>query len=297
MTIGFSKHRIFGVLAIGLTFFGLAPIFVRLATDYSAIQISTARMVIAAILFLPFFLSRKRENTRSSAVTRKDHLLMALSGVALSLHSLSWTGSLYFTSVASASVLVTLHPIILITIEGVFYKIKFARTVWIGVIIAFSGSLLLGLADYNAESTFVNPPLGNTLAIIAAIMFVIYFLIGSRARKKFDLIEYLFPVYFWSGITSLVVLFIFEGFAFPFESRLLLIGFALAAGPQVIGHGAVNYVIKYVPPTLISTTILAEPILATLFALLIFGELPALISIMAMCLTLIGVSFTWRKAV
>ncbi len=297
MTVGFSKHRIFGVLAIGLTFFGLAPIFVRLATDYTAIQISTSRTVIATLLFLPFFLSRKREKVQNTIATRKDHILMALSGVALSLHSLSWTSSLYFTSVASASVLVTLHPIILIIIEGTFYKIRFAATVWIGVIIAFSGSLLLGLADYNAESTFANPPLGNALAILAAAMFVIYFLIGSRARKKFDLIEYLFPVYFWSGISSLVVLFIFEGFTFPFESKILWIGFALAAGPQVIGHGAVNYVIKYVPPTLISTTILAEPILATIFALIFFGELPAVVSILAMCLTLIGVSFTWRKAV
>jgi len=295
LSANYSKIKVFIALALGLTSFGFAPILVRLATEYSAVQISTIRTVLGALILIPIYLSRNKEIDSATPILKKEHKWMALAGIMLGLHFMSWTGSLYFTSVASASVLVTIHPIILILAERTLYRINFAVTVWIGVGIAFMGSMLLGYADYNAESTFINPALGNALAFIAAVIFAIYFLIGRRVRQNHSLIEYLFPVYTWAAITSVVILIIVEGFTFPLDQKILLIGLGLAAGPQIIGHGALNYAIKYVSPTLLSTLILAEPLLASLLALFLFEELPSVISISAMCIILLGVSLTWRK--
>jgi drug/metabolite transporter (DMT)-like permease len=62
-----------------------------------------------------------------------------------------------------------------------------------------------------------------------------------------------------------------------------------------MGHGSLNYAVKYVSPTLLSTLILTEPIFATILAFFIIGELPAVLSFIAIFVTLIGVTLTWKK--
>lgn len=290
-----SKLKVFSALAAGLVTFGLAAIIVRLVPEYSAYQISTIRTVLAAVFLAPVFFLRKKDAPGAVPITRSDHKWMALAGIMMGLHFMSWTVSLYYTSVASASVLVTTHPIILILAERLWFKIKFAATVWTGVIIAFSGSLLLGFTDSGFSETFANPALGNGLAFTSAFLFVVYFLIGRRVRQRHNLLEYTFPVYFWAALTSVVILVLVEGFTFPFEKRILLAGLGLAIGPQLIGHGAINYAVRYVSPTLLSTLILAEPLLASVMALIVFNELPGVYSIAAMLIILTGISLTWKK--
>ncbi len=281
---------------MGLTSFGFAPIIVKLATDYSAFQVSAVRTVFAALILLPFYFFRPKKDKPLTTVAATERWWMAASGILLGLHFILWTSSIYFTSVASASVLVTVHPIILILVERILFRVKFATTVWVGVIVAFFGSVVLGYSDYNIESTFSNPALGNILAFMAAVIFAIYFLIGRKVRKNHNWIDYVFPVYSWAALTSTVVLFALEGFSNPLDSKLIFLGLAMALGPQIIGHGALNYAIKYVSPTLLSTLILVEPLLASLLALLLFKEWPEISSLLAMVIILIGVSLTWKKS-
>lgn len=295
MEAQFSKLRVYGALAIGLTAFGFAPILVKYATAYSPLVIAALRTVFAVAILIPFYLYSLKHNEKALIRDKHESKWVALSGILLGLHFLCWIGSLYYTSVASASVLVTIHPIILISVERLFFKVKFQSTVWIGVVIAFSGSLLLGISDYNSESTFPNPVLGNALAFTGALIFAAYFLIGGKIRKKRSWIGYVFPVYFYSALTCVIVLLAFEGFSFRVDPFVVLIGFSLALGAQVMGHGSLNYAVKYVSPTILSTLILVEPIMASILALLIFTELPSIYSIIAMLIVLVGVSITWRR--
>jgi drug/metabolite transporter (DMT)-like permease len=69
----------------------------------------------------------------------------------------------------------------------------------------------------------------------------------------------------------------------------------LAVGPSILGHGSVNYAVKYVAPTLLSTLVLIEPIFESSLAYLFFDELPPLFSIGAMVIVLVGVGFTWKR--
>ncbi len=295
MSSDYPKAKVIIALALGLTSFGFAPIIVKLASDYSAFQVSAVRTVLAAVILFPFYYFRPKEERIATKVAVNERWWMAASGILLGLHFISWTSSIYFTSVASASVLVTVHPIILILVERLLFRVKFAATIWIGVIVAFMGSVILGYSDYNAESTFSNPALGNFLAFLAAVIFAIYFLIGRKVRKNHNWIDYVFPVYSWAALTCTVVLFVLEGFSNPIEGKLLLLGLGMALGPQIMGHGSLNFAIKYVSPTLLSTLILVEPLLASLLALLIFQEWPELSSLIAMVIILLGVSLTWKK--
>jgi len=185
----------------------------------------------------------------------------------------------------------------LIVAERAVYKMKFPVTVWIGVFVAFAGSVLLGVSDYNTESEFVNPILGNGMAFGAAAIFAVYFLIGQRVRQNRSWLGYVFPVYGYAAVTCVVILLLVEGIPASdvIDSKLILVGLGLAVGPQLMGHGSLNYAVKYVSPTLLSTLILTEPVFATILAFFILGELPPVLSFVAIAVTLVGVTLTWKR--
>lgn len=293
MDQSFSRVKVYGLLLLGLLAFGFAPILVKYAADYSSLQLAGVRTLFAALLLLPIYI--RGVKTRDEKPALGEHKWMALSGVLLGLHFISWISSIYFTSVASASVLVVMHPVILLTAERFLFKVKFSSIIWAGIFIAITGSVVLGYSDYNADAQFSNPALGNGLALLAAAIFAAYFLIGRKVRQHHSWIGYVFPVYAWAAVTCFVFLFLVEGFVIPTDSKLLLIGAALAIGPQIMGHGSLNYAVKYVPPTLLSTLILSEPLLASFLAFILFTEIPATLSIIAMFIILIGVGFTWKQ--
>lgn len=291
----YPKVKVLAALLAGLTAFGFAPILVRFASDTSPLVLVVYRTVFAAAMLFPFWIWLRSSEQRSGK--GKERLWIALSGVCLGLHFTFWISSLYYTSVASASVLVTIHPIIMILVERLWFKRGFAKTTWIGVLLAFSGSVLLGISDSQIEQDFADPLFGNFLALTAAIIFVVYLLIGQKIRKKREWIDYVFPVYFYAAAACLLVAVLMGKNLLDISKIGIWAGAGLAFGPQILGHGSMNYAVKYVSPTLLSTLILVEPLLASVLAFFLFAELPPITSMVAMVIILAGVGLTWRRTV
>ncbi|GAB5410215.1 MAG: DMT family transporter [Balneolaceae bacterium] len=290
----FSKTKVYSLLIFGITAIGFSPILVKIVTNESAFLVAAIRTTLAFLILIPFYFTSKKGAPKKE-VSIKEHIWVAVSGVLLGLHLICWISSIYYTSIASASVLVTTHPIILIVIERFVFKYTFRPIVWIGVLISFSGSVVLGYADSGIEGTYANPLLGNSLAILASVIFAGYFLIGNRIRQRRNWIEYVFPVYGYAALTAVCALFIVEGISFQITGLLALVGFGLALGPQIAGHGALNYAVKYVSPTLIATLILFEPAASSVMAFFFFGEVPLPLSFAGMTIILFGIVLTWSK--
>jgi drug/metabolite transporter (DMT)-like permease len=291
----FSKIKVYGLLAFGLTAIGFSPILVKFGSSESPYLIAAVRTSLAFLLLVPVHFTQ-RKNKESRVIPVKEHIYVALSGILLGLHLICWISSIYFTSIASASVLVTVHPIILILIERLFFSIRFKPTVWLGVLIAFFGSILIGFSDFDADTTYENPLLGNSLAFLAAVIFAGYFLIGNRIRQKRNWFDYVFPVYGYAALTAVIALLLVEGMSVSLSVLVLLIGLGLAVGPQLAGHGSLNYAVKYISPTLLSTLILFEPAVSSFMAFLIFGEIPLPLSFVGMLIVVVGIALTWAKS-
>ena len=323
--------RVFLIMGIGLSAIGFSPVLVRFASDSSPFLLAVVRTLTSFIVLLPFFFWYRKKERKSAIEPLKEQKKMhskqfwwmALAGISLGLHLIAWITSIYFTSIASASVLVTIHPILLILVERIAFKYRFQWSVWVGVFIAFIGSIILGFSDQAAEGMYPNPVLGNALAVLAAVIFAVYFLVGNRIRQESSWIEYVVPVYGWAATAAIVVLFALYGAAqwgwinasdsvllngivasVSGESlglrellnpSLLWVGVALALGPQIIGHGSLNYVVKFVSPTLLSTLILFEPVLSSIVAFFLFGEVPLLWSLVGMGVIFLGILLTWSK--
>ena len=291
----FSKIKVFYLLAFGILAISFSPILVRVATSSSPYLIATVRTGFAFMLLFPFYLSQNN-NKGLQYLSKNDHFLVVISGILLGLHLIAWISSIYFTSIASASVLVAIHPIIIIIFERFVFRTRFIGSVWVGVIIAFIGSVIIAYSDFDGDTNYLNPLLGNSLAAFAAVIFAGYFLIGNRIRQRRKWINYVFPVYGYAALTCLLALIFVDGFKHEFTLVVALVGFGLAIGPQIAGHGALNYAVKYISPTLLSTLILFEPIISSFLAFFIFGEIPYLLTFVGMVIVFIGIVLTWTTS-
>lgn len=281
-------------LILGLISFAFAPILVRFAGNIQPLALAAWRTVFAALILLPFWITKRLKRGRKVKFGRKSMFAGILAGLCLGVHFTFWIASLHFTTVASASVLVSIHPIILIVAESLLFNEHFSKWSWSGVFVAFAGSALLAYADKSVTSGLEHPVYGDLMAIIAAIVFSVYFLIGRKLRQKYDWLDYVFLVYSWAAISCLVLSMLFH-IDLRTNGTTLLMALGMAIGPQIMGHGSMNFSVKYISPTLLSTLVLAEPILATLLAFWIFGELPSAFSFTAMTVVICGISLTWRK--
>lgn len=284
------------LLFLGLVSFGFAPILVRFATDVEPLVLAALRTVFAVFLLLPFWI-KSGLSLKQLQKNGVNNLWVVMAGVCLGLHFTLWIASLHYTSVASASVLVTIHPVMLIVAESILFKKSFRPLVWFGVFVAFIGSVFLGMADRTFSEEFPYALFGNALAFSAAVIFVIYFLIGRKIRQHTEWIDYVFHAYLYGALTCTILSFIWVGGVPQITTSSIIVGLALAVGPTLTGHGSINYAVKFVSPTLLSTLILSEGVFAAVAAYFIFYELPSTLSIIAMITIICGVTLTWTRRI
>ena len=284
--------RLLLFLCAGILTFSFSPILVRFAPDTDAITLASLRTILAVLFLFPFWV-----RSRVPMIVLKDRGVrpswLILAGVCLGIHFSLWIASVQFTSVASASVLVTIHPVILIVFERYLFHRRFSGWVWAGVLTALMGSVLLGLTDHTNNETFPNALLGNSFAVGAALIFAVYFLLGRKARQQTAWIDYVFIVYATAALVTTVVTLFLSGGIPDMSRQALLVGVLLAVGPTILGHGSMNFAVKYVSPTLLSTLILSEAVFAAGIAFVLFDEIPSGGSFLAMVIIFAGIALTW----
>ena len=68
----------------------------------------------------------------------------------------------------------------------------------------------------------------------------------------------------------------------------------MTLGPQILGHTVLNWALRYVEASLISGTILAEPVVSALLAWLILSERPGLATLLGGAVVLAGLFLLLR---
>ncbi|WP_186576314.1 DMT family transporter [Aquibacillus kalidii] len=279
-------------VVIGVISVSTAAVLVKLADSASASIIANYRLLIAVVLMTPYVLLKNRDEFKH--INRNDWGLSILSGVFLAFHFIFWFESLNYTSVASSVVLVTLQPIFAFLGTFLLFKERASSAAIISMIIALSGSFVISWGDFRLDGMAL---FGDLLALIGAIMITIYFLVGQHVRKRLSLMTYTFIVYGASSITLIIYNLILNH---PFTGYPLndwLIFLALAIIPTFLGHTLFNWAIKWLSTSVISMSILFEPVGASILAYFILGEqitptqwLGGTIVLMGLCLFIISTS-------
>ncbi len=259
------------ILSLGVVAVSVAAVFIKLSSAPSLV-IASYRMLLAFICLLPWAILRHRGELMGQL--RKDLLLTMLSGIFLALHFASWISSFQYTSVASSTVLVSTQPIFAVVLSYLLFKERVTRRQLIGIMLAFAGSIIIGVAD-AAQSASSESMLGNGLALLGAVFAALYFLCGRSVRQRVTVIPYATVAY---GISAVTLLLITKASAiplYPYSWREFSLFAALAVVCTVIGHSSLNWSLEYLPAAAVGVAVLGEPIGASVWAVLLFNEIPS----------------------
>jgi drug/metabolite transporter (DMT)-like permease len=261
----------FIVLILGVLIVSTAAIMIKGAIDLGAppLTIAAGRMVLAAAILTPIALGRTGGEIRR--LKRRDWFWGLGAGVCLALHFALWISSLAYTSVASSVMLVTTNPVFVALVSWILFRERLSPGGWGGVLLTMLGSVLVGLSDRGGPIGS-NPLLGDVLALLGAMSISCYFLVGRNLRARLSLLPYIWLVYSSAAVVLLIAVCLAGQplFGLPVAAYLLMLGLAL--GPQLLGHTAFNWVLKYLTATLVTVAILGEPIGSALLAWLIFDQ-------------------------
>ena len=155
---------------------------------------------------------------------------------------------------------------------------------------ALLGSILISSTTDVSNEGFLSP--GNGLALAGAIFGAGYLLIGRRLRNRLSLLAYLWLVY-GSAAMLLLILIVITGqklVGYSLDAYALMIGLGLI--PQLFGHSAANYALRYLPAVIVSIALLGEPIGSSVLAAATFGEVPLPVELLGGLLIIIGVGLT-----
>lgn len=261
--IGLYLALLFGVFSLSTS-----AIFVRLANAPSAIT-AFFRLFFAAMILLPFLLSSKQNKRQLLSLSKKQWTLGILSGLLLSGHYLLWFESLRHTSVASSTVIVTLQPLFSIAIGYIFLKERFHKLAIGGCLVAIMGCFLIGWGDFQISSQAL---FGDLLALLAAGIISVYFFIGQAIRKELSAVPYSVISYLSSSV-FLGCYAMIEGNSFNGYPKATWIAFGgLALISTVFGQFIFNWLLKWIPATVISMSILGETIGTCILAYFILHE-------------------------
>ena len=288
--------KTFAGLAVGIIAISFASIFIKFCEDVPSLMIATYRLVISSAILL---IIAKSRSVHFSLFSKRQLLTGMLGGMFLALHFSFWISSLKFTSVASSVVLVTTNPIFVGIFSYLFLRETQPIELIIGIFLSFSGSIILAVGDSVLRGLTIDNPsslLGDSLALLGAIMASGYLLVGSRMRRDMDVLSYASIVYSFSALFLLMTSFL-SGIPFTgYRPSSYVYMVLLAIVPQLIGHTSINWALKHLKTSMIAITILGEPIGASILAYLILQEEISSFQGMGIILIFLAIIIASRKA-
>ena len=266
---------VFGALVIGTT-----PILVRLAACGPAAA-GFWRLAFAAPL-----LALVATGPRGSRVGPPSPA-MALAGVAFALDLLCWHYGIRYTSVANATVLPNLTPV-LVTLAGWLLFDERPRPIFLfGMATAISGAVVMAAAGAETRPG-PAPHLGDALSAATAVWYGLYFLAVRAARQS----HATGSVMLWSCLIGapplLAAALVLRETVLPATA----LGWGAVAGlglAHVFGQGSIAWALGRLPAATASVTVLVQPVAAAALAQVIFGEHLNLVQALGGALALGGV--------
>ena len=272
-------------VAVGVLAVSAAAILIRLA-EAPAIAVAFWRCALGAALLLPPALMRRERFPRG-----RDLYVGVASGVALGAHFGFWISSLDHTSVAASVVLVSTQPVFVAILAYLLVGERTSPLSFAGILAALAGTAVIAGDDSVGSAAL----LGNALALVGAVTIAIYVLIGRSSRTGgIGVLPYSVVVYSAAALALLPVALLFEIRLWGYSGETWLWLWAITLGPQIMGHTVFNWALRYVEASVISGTILAEPVVSALLAWLILSEKPGVATVVGGAVVLSGLFLLLR---
>lgn len=245
-----------------------SAIFAKLAVAPSSV-IAFYRLFLTALVLTPFLLLSRSRRAELRNLRPKQWGLIVLAGLLLAVHYVMWFESLNYTSVSSSIVLVALQPLFSLLFGFLLLREPVGKSAVAGCLIAIAGSCIIGWGDFQANAAALW---GDLLALAAAGVISLYFLIGQVVRQDMSAVAYSVPGYF-SSAAFLLIYALLRGEPLTGYSGATWMAFlGLALISTLGGQFVFNLLLKNVSATAVTMGILGEPVGTCILAYFLLNE-------------------------
>jgi drug/metabolite transporter (DMT)-like permease len=268
-----ATRKILPYLALGVTILSLAfaAFFVRWANAPASVM-GFYRLGIATLILTPFFvhnLIRTRRASQTASLRGWIVVLPVLAGLASALDHFTWNTSLKYTSAANATLLGNTAPLWVALAAWLIFRERTKGLFWVGLALTMGGAVAVLSSDFLRQ-----PALGwgDLLALTTGIFYAIFFLFSQRSRQHFDTLSHVWICSLSSTIVLLILSLATGSVLTGYSPRTYLMFLAAALLPQLTGYLALGYALGHLPASVVSPTLLGQPVLTALLAIPLLGE-------------------------
>jgi drug/metabolite transporter (DMT)-like permease len=292
-----SRGRVYGLVVLGLVGVSSSGVLAAIVIGDGGdprLGITTAlwRCAAGGAALVPWALRARATHPLTPGDRRRLHV----AGGFLAAHFGLFLASIALTSVASATTFSTTTAVF-VAIGAIAYLGEHPdRRTWTGIVVTVVGAVAIAAGDLGAEDLGPRALLGDALAFAAAAFGAGYLLIARRVRTRVHAATFSSVVYLSAAAVLLVVAALIDAPLVELTGTQWLAIAGMVAGPQLLGHNVYTTLLSSVPATVIGVVVLAEPVLATLLAWGVLGQLPAPTYWIGAPVVLLGVGLaTWRR--
>ncbi len=252
-------------LAGGVGALSFSGIFVHWSTAPGVVT-SFYRMVIASVVLLPVVVWRARKIGWPGA---RVLVFPLLGGLATALDQGLWSTSIGFTRIANATLLNNIAPLWVALFAAIFWKERMGRRFWLGLLLTLAGA---GVVLGNDMLTQPHLTIGDAIDLGSSFAWAGYYLVTQRGRAVIDTLLYIWMVEVTTGVLLGVTCVSIRAplGGFPMETWLAILGAGLIS--QVAGHFLLAYALGHVPASVVSPTMISQPVATSLLAIPMAGQ-------------------------
>lgn len=279
-------RRAFVLLLLGAACIALAPIFVRLSA-VGPLPTAFWRTALAVPFLAVLIPLLPAEPGRARWPGRwRDLAAFAVPGLLFAGDLTAWHFAIHYTSVANATLLPNTAPIFVALFGFVLYGTRFTKRFLLGMLLALAGVALLMGESFGIDRRHL---LGDTLGVVTAMFYGGYFLAVARLRAEYATAAVMTLAIAFTALFLVPVTLVAGGPWLPtgVEGWAVLAGLALIS--QTLGQGLITYAFAYLPPAFGAVSLLLQPVLAALFAWVLFHEALGPVQAAAIAVVLAGV--------
>jgi drug/metabolite transporter (DMT)-like permease len=283
-----NSPRAYLSLTFGVVVISFSAILLRLADAPGPVS-GFYRMMIGCLVLTPWVFKKKRGEQR---ISTKSLRLIILAGISVGIDMILWTTGVVRTGATIPTLFANTAPVFVGLGALLFFKEKFSVVFWLGLGLALTGAVLI-VGIGNSPGNYLVE--GSLLGLGAAVFYAGYFLAAQRCLEYLDPLTFLWA----SSLVCSVVLLIATVFlgqpltGYSMVSYLIFLGMGVVI--QVGGWLLITDAQKVLPASLVSPTMLGQPVLTALIAVQLLDESLPPIEILGGLIVIFGVYIVHRS--
>jgi drug/metabolite transporter (DMT)-like permease len=282
---GAARWQALAVLVLGASIIGLAAILVRLS-DAGPAASGFWRLVFATPLLALM-------TWRAGGLGGPPSKWAIAAGVFFALDLGFWHYGIQYTSVANATVLPNLTPVVVTVFAWIFLRQRPRGLFLVALAAAVGGASLMAIEKTGGTPS--NQPLGDALSLFTALWYALYFLTITEGRKT----EGASRLMLWAGIAGAPLLLAAAALMGEPLMPVTLGGWAACLGlglMHVTGQGSIAWAMGRLPTPTASVVVLVQPVVAAILGFVLFAEAIGPLQGLGAAITLAGVVLAQRAS-